>query len=226
MDIFSFPSPHFDERTHNPDMILIHYTDMVSAKAALDWLVNPASRVSAHYLIEEGGKIYTLVDEAKRAWHAGESFWQGKTGVNDFSIGIELVNPGHSYGYVPFPKVQIASLIALCHQIKERWAIPPSRILGHSDVAPRRKQDPGHLFPWKKLCEEGLGIWPSFPAEPVSDVAQTLADIGYETLSLSAAIAAFQRHFQPHKVDGKSDEETRRLLSALKYGLSEEIKGF
>lgn len=161
MNLNKTPSPNFNERPSAIDAIIIHYTDMVSAEAALAWLINPSSQVSAHYLIDEEGKICQMVDEEHRAWHAGESYWQGRGNLNDCSIGIELANPGHSHGYTPFPEAQIASLIELCLDIKERWNIPSYRILGHSDIAPQRKQDPGHLFPWKQLATEGLGMWPS-----------------------------------------------------------------
>jgi N-acetylmuramoyl-L-alanine amidase len=160
MKFTSTPSPNFNERPSAIDAIIIHYTDMASAEAALAWLVNPASQVSAHYLIDEEGHVYGLVDEKHRAWHAGESYWQGCTNLNDCSIGIELANPGHTNGYQPFPETQIISLIKLCLDIQKRWNIPNARILGHSDISPQRKQDPGHLFPWKRLADEGLGLWP------------------------------------------------------------------
>lgn len=210
------PSPHFNERALPIDSILIHYTDMPTAEEALAWFCHPQSQVSAHYLIDETGKIYNLVEEEKRAWHGGESYWQGCTDLNSCSIGIELANPGHSHGYLPFPEAQIHALMRLCQDLKIRWNIPASRILGHSDVAPRRKQDPGHLFPWEKLAKEGLGLWPvGRTYHKNSDVREALKDIGYDPHSLSHALLAFQRHFQPHKVDGIADDETRLLLTAL-----------
>jgi N-acetylmuramoyl-L-alanine amidase len=203
MTILDVPSPHFNERLLPVDAIIIHYTDMQSAEEALAWLSNPASNVSCHYLIDEEGKIYRLVKEAKRAWHAGESYWQGCTDLNSCSIGIELANPGHSYGYIPFPEAQIHALIKLCHDIRTRWDIPPVRILGHSDIAPRRKQDPGHLFPWDTLAREGLGLRPmDITIDTNIDVTEALEKIGYETVSPRQALLAFQRHFQPHKVNG------------------------
>jgi N-acetylmuramoyl-L-alanine amidase len=216
MKIQKTPSPNFNARTKPIDMLLVHYTDMESSEAALSWMTNPAAQVSSHYLIDEAGGIYQLVEEDKKAWHAGESFWQGRTNLNDCSIGIELSNPGHSHGYQPFPEAQITALISLSKKIQNRWNIPLSRILGHSDVAPRRKQDPGHLFPWKRLSQEGLGLWPQ-KVKPTQtlDITENLAQIGYETISLTQTILAFQRHYQPHRVDGIVDEETRSLLQGL-----------
>ncbi|MDQ2861504.1 MAG: N-acetylmuramoyl-L-alanine amidase, partial [Pseudomonadota bacterium] len=142
------PSPNFDARSAPPDMIVLHYTGMKTGEAALARLTDPASRVSAHYLIEEDGRLYALVDEARRAWHAGVAAWGGTTDINGASIGIELVNPGHEFGYRPYPGQQIGMLIDLLADIRSRWTVPDSRILAHSDVAPARKQDPGELFPW------------------------------------------------------------------------------
>jgi N-acetylmuramoyl-L-alanine amidase len=219
MKIIKTPSPNFSERQLTVDSILIHYTDMVTVEGALAWLSNPFSKVSSHYLIDEKGQIYQLIQEDKRAWHAGESYWQGCTDLNSCSIGIELANPGHSHGYVPFPEAQIDSLLRLCEDICTRWDISASRILGHSDIAPRRKQDPGHLFPWKTLAEEGFGLWPSphssLRAPKGSEAIQNLEKIGYETVSPTHTLLAFQRHFQPHKMDGIADQETLSLL----YGL-------
>lgn len=221
MKVFKTPSPHFNERTLPIDSILIHYTDMPTAAEALAWFSNPASNVSAHYLIDEKGYVYQLVPENKRAWHAGESYWQGCTDLNSCSVGIELANPGHSYGYLPFPEAQIDALMWLCKDIMTRWNISPSRILGHSDVAPRRKQDPGHLFPWEKLAQEKLGLWKnervivSKAKQFNFDFMEGLHKIGYETVSPTHTLLAFQRHFQPHKVDGIADEETFSLLQAL-----------
>ena len=213
------PSPHFNERTLPLDSIILHYTDMPTADEALAWLCHPTSQVSAHYLIDEAGKTYQLVEDEKRAWHAGESFWQGCTNINSCSLGIELSNPGHSHGYQPFPEPQIEALLQLCEQLRARWDIPKHRILGHSDIAPRRKQDPGHLFPWEKLAKEGLGLWPSasYPVIASNDnpVEKSLATIGYETVSLPHTIRAFKRHFQPHQGDDRVDEETHFLIQGL-----------
>jgi N-acetylmuramoyl-L-alanine amidase len=216
MKIKETPSPNFNERSRALDSIILHYTDMLSADEALKWLCNPVSKVSAHYLIGEDGQTYQLVDEENRAWHAGESFWQGRTDLNSCSVGIELANPGHSFGYRTFPEAQIDALISLCEGIMSRWSIAGSRILGHSDVAPRRKQDPGHLFPWERLANAGMGLWPS-PNGRIDDgsITESLAQIGYEIISPTDALLAFQRHFQPHKVDGVADNETIALIQGL-----------
>ncbi len=215
MKIIKIPVSHFNERTRPIDALIIHYTDMMEAAHALAWFENPASQVSAHYLIDEGGLVYQMVEEDKRAWHAGESFWQGQTDMNSCSIGIELANPGHSHGHTPFPEAQIEALLRLAAQITTRWAIPPARVLGHSDIAPRRKQDPGHLFPWKTLAQENLGLWPVKTNTPCDDLLGGLTRIGYETVSPHHTLLAFQRHFQPHKIDGLADQETLCLLQGL-----------
>jgi len=159
LDIIEAPSPNFDARTKVPDMLVLHYTGMTSGAEALARLRDPEAKVSAHYLVEEDGRIFRLVAEERRAWHAGRSFWKGEEGVNHASIGIEIVNPGHEFGYRPFPEAQIAAVIALLADIRGRWTVEDGRILGHSDVAPARKQDPGELFPWKRLAEAGHGVW-------------------------------------------------------------------
>ena len=147
------PSPNHDDRGGAAiDMLVLHYTGMKTAEAALERLCDPAAKVSAHYTIDEDGTVYAHVPEARRAWHAGVSFWAGATDINSRSIGIELVNPGHEFGYRDFPDAQIAALITLCHGILLRHPIPSARVLGHSDVAPARKEDPGELFPWERLA--------------------------------------------------------------------------
>ena len=153
-------SPNQDERGAPIDMLVLHYTGMQSAEAALDRLCDPAAKVSSHYDITEDGAVHALVPEEKRAWHAGLSFWAGIRNVNASSIGIELVNPGHEFGYRAFPAVQIAALKDLAGGILSRHSIPASRVLGHSDVAPARKEDPGELFPWEALAASGIGLWP------------------------------------------------------------------
>jgi N-acetylmuramoyl-L-alanine amidase len=160
------PSPNFDARTRPPDMIVLHYTGMRTGEAALARLRDPAAKVSAHYLVEEDGRIFTLVAEERRAWHAGASFWRGERNVNGASIGIEIVNPGHEHGYRPFPDAQIEAVIDLVADIRSRWTIADERILGHSDVAPQRKEDPGELFPWRRLAEAGHGLWAAPAAAP------------------------------------------------------------
>ena len=195
-------SPNFQPRPEGAiiDMLVIHYTGMPSAQAALDRLCDPAAEVSAHYLIDETGEVHALVDEENRAWHAGVSSWRGSAGVNSRSIGIELVNPGHEWGYRPFPAAQMAALADLAHGILARWPIPARNVVGHSDVAPRRKQDPGELFDWYWLAQRGIGLWPK-PGPSMTGEA--------------AALLAFQRHFRPLSCDGVADAETLALLNGL-----------
>src|SRR5271156_4887349 len=169
------PSPNHDERAggRSPDMIVLHYTGMPDAEAALDRLCDPLSKVSAHYLVFEDGRVVQMVQEARRAWHAGLSSWAGETDINSCSIGIEIANPGHDYGYPDFPKRQIAAVTALCRGIQTRNPIRPERVLAHSDVAPSRKHDPGEKFPWQTLWDSGVGHW-ALPA-PVSEGGPMLA---------------------------------------------------
>jgi N-acetylmuramoyl-L-alanine amidase len=198
---------------------------MQSAAAALERLCDPAAKVSAHYLVDEDGGVMALVAEEARAWHAGVSSWLGETGLNDRSIGIELVNPGHEWGYRPFPEPQYRACIALCREILSRWPIAPRRVLGHSDVAPDRKQDPGELFDWQRLAEAGIGLWPASaggaPRDTLTLQAQ-LATVGYGVprhgrldRATRTVIEAFQRHFRPARVDGVADEGTRARLDGL-----------
>jgi N-acetylmuramoyl-L-alanine amidase len=199
------------------DMLVLHYTGMRSAAEALDRLCDPEAEVGAHYLVDEDGTVWRLVPEDRRAWHAGRSFWAGETDINGVSVGIELVNPGHEFGYRPFPEAQLAALEALAAGILARHAIPAKRVLGHSDVAPQRKQDPGEFFPWERLARAGLGIWPR-PAAPAPEAApeRLLAAIGYETAApLDAVIAAFQRHWRPSRCDGVADPETLAMMAAV-----------
>ena len=155
MDVTRRPSPNFDERALPVSMIVLHYTGMPDAEGALNRMTSPESRVSAHYMVTEEGEIIQLVDEEKRAWHAGKSYWRGITDVNSASVGIEIVNPGHEFGYRNFPDEQIASVIPLVADIKERHGIGRGNIVGHSDVAPSRKEDPGELFPWPARNADG-----------------------------------------------------------------------
>jgi len=231
------PSPNFDERTGlgRPDMIVLHYTGMPSTDDALVRLCDPKARVSAHYLVFENGSILQLVPEAKRAWHAGVSSWGGDTDVNSRSVGIEIANPGHEFGYPDFPKRQIAAVIMLCRGILMRHVVRPENVLAHSDVAPSRKQDPGEKFPWRQLAQSGIGLWvePAPPAdtkiltlgdagETVTALQKALIDYGYgleETGRYDAAtrevVAAFQRHFRPARVDGIVDTSTQETLRKL-----------
>jgi N-acetylmuramoyl-L-alanine amidase len=210
------PSPNHDARPEGAaiDMLVLHYTGMTSAQGALDRLCDPAAKVSAHYTIDEDGTVYALVPEARRAWHAGVSFWAGEANVNARSIGIELVNPGHEYGYRAFPQLQIAALITLCHGILLRHPIPSWRVLGHSDVAPARKEDPGELFSWQQLAKAGIGLWPVSQDSALS--ADALGRYGYDSsVPQDKVITAFQRHFRPSKLDGKWDAECAGLLASL-----------
>jgi N-acetylmuramoyl-L-alanine amidase len=232
------PSPNYDERSggRSPDMILLHYTGMPDAAAALERLCDPASKVSSHYLVFEDGHIVQIVEERCRAWHAGQSFWAGEDDINSCSIGIEIVNPGHDYGYPDFPKRQIAAVTALCRGIATRRAIPALRVLAHSDVAPARKKDPGEKFPWRILYESGIGHWVK-PAPIIEDDrVLALGDRGDAVTTLQEALnrygygvtvnghydsgthdvmAAFQRHFRPERVDGLGDQSTRITLRDL-----------
>ncbi len=208
-------SPNFQPRPAGAviDMLVIHYTGMQSAQAALERLCDPAAEVSAHYLIDEAGQVTALVDEEDRAWHAGMSNWRGRPDVNSRSIGVELVNPGHEFGYRPFPAAQMAALADLAHGILSRWPIPARNVVGHSDVAPRRKQDPGELFDWYWLAQRGIGLWPRPKSSLVGEAAALLAEYGYDTADPKAALVAFQRHFRPLSCDGEADAETLALLN-------------
>jgi N-acetylmuramoyl-L-alanine amidase len=232
------PSPNFDERVGGaPDMILLHYTGMKTGDAALHRLCIRESKVSAHYVVFENGRIVQCVPEAMRAWHAGVSSWAGETDINSRSIGIEIVNPGHEFGYADFPLRQTAAVIALCKSIlTRRGPISSDRILGHSDVAPARKQDPGEKFPWELLSESGVGHWvrpaplrlegtgfaPGDQNEGVTRMQRALRDYGYGIADTGVyddntreVVAAFQRHFRPARVDGIADASTLLTLRAL-----------
>ncbi|MEK9722283.1 MAG: N-acetylmuramoyl-L-alanine amidase [Rhodospirillaceae bacterium] len=213
------PSPNFNARPDGAqvDMLVLHYTGMRTGAAALDRLCDPAAQVSAHYLIEEDGRVFQLVAEAARAWHAGVSSWRGNANVNDRSVGIELVNPGHEYGYRPFADAQMTALRELAAGILGRHPIPARNVVGHSDVAPTRKQDPGELFDWRGLAAAGIGLWPAGGADPLAeeDAAAALAEIGYDVADLAAALTAFQLRFRPDRVDGVCDAATRARLAAV-----------
>ncbi len=235
------PSPNHGERAggRHPDMILLHYTGMPSAKAALERLCTAESQVSAHYFVFEDGRVVQMVPELRRAWHAGESIWAGDTDVNSCSIGIEIANPGHDGDYPDFPPRQIAAVASLCRGIAVRREIAPKRVLGHSDVAPLRKRDPGEKFPWRFLHQQGIGHW----VEPVplsegpelkfgdagavvGTVKSLFREYGYGLSEedkfdeqMRDVTIAFQRHFRPAQIDGVIDPSTlltlRRLLDAL-----------
>ena len=209
------PSPNHDDRGGAAiDMLVLHYTGMQDAEAALSRLTDPAAKVSSHYTIDEDGAVYAHVPEARRAWHAGLSHWAGSDNVNACAIGIELINPGHEWGYRNFPEAQISALIPLCHSILMRHPIPSARVLGHSDVAPSRKEDPGELFPWARLAKAGIGLWPQ-KREPGLG-AEALTRFGYDSKAPpEKVITAFQRHFRPSNFNGEWDEECAKLLASL-----------
>src|SRR5205085_10045305 len=219
-DIVECPSPNFDERPLAVSMVVLHYTGMEDASSALARLCNPLSRVSAHYVVAEDGQILRLVSEDKRAWHAGLSYWRGVTALNDVSIGIEIVNPGHEFGYRAFPDAQIDALIPLLAEIKDRYRVSRGNVVGHSDIAPTRKQDPGELFPWGRLATHRLAL--PRPTRNLMDPNWTdggfllaLERFGYDVSDPLAATVAFQRRFRPEMVDGTVDGECRAILLAL-----------
>jgi len=206
-------SPNFDERKAPVEMLVLHYTGMRSAQEALDRLCDPAAKVSAHYVIDEDGEIYSLVDEGKRAWHAGVSSWKGKTDINSRSVGIEIVNPGHEFGYRPFPDKQIQSVIDISKEIIKRCVILQENIVGHSDIAPTRKSDPGELFPWKKLAENGIGLWTDDFATPEKSTKEMLTAVGYDVTDEPAAFTAFLRRFHPEALSGRTSDSEKRLAA-------------
>ena len=214
------PSPNFDARPAGRpiDMVVIHYTGMRSAKAAVARLCDPEAGVSAHYVIDEDGSVTRLVGEAKRAWHAGQAWWRGEADINARSIGVELVNPGHEFGYRAFPEAQMSALEGLAHAILGRHPIAARNVVGHADVAPRRKRDPGELFDWQRLAAAGVGLWPVAAAPATADLEALramLAEVGYETKDLTATLTAFQRRFRPVCIDGVADAETAELVAAV-----------
>ena len=214
------PSPNFDTRTLPVTIIVLHYTGMPDAAGAIARLTDPATKVSAHYVVAEDGTVMRLVDEVNRAWHAGKSHWRGIDDVNSASVGIEIVNPGHEFGYRPFPGAQIDALIPLMDEIVARHGITRGNIVGHSDIAPQRKQDPGELFPWARLAKHRLAL--PRPTRNLMDPHWTdggfllaLERFGYDVTDRLAAVVAFQRRFRPELIDGEIDGECRALLLAL-----------
>jgi len=240
-------SPNFGPRRDGltPEIVLLHYTGMATGAVAEDWLCNPASEVSSHYLVHEDGRIVQMVREQDRAWHAGKSSWHGVTDINSQSIGIEIVNPGHILGYRSFPPRQMRSVVSLCRSIIARHEIRPEMILGHSDVAPGRKVDPGEKFPWGLLARRGVGHFVA-PARHRGGPALNLGDDGESVFELQRLLAcygygveadgryddatatvtaAFQRHFRPGKVDGVADRSTLETLKRLLAGLPPRVRG-
>ncbi len=224
------PSPNQDDRPDGVaiDMLILHYTGMQSGQAAIDRLRDPAARVSSHYVVDEDGAVVRLVAERRRAYHAGISFWRGGRALNDRSIGIEIVNPGHEWGYRPFPATQMRTVAALCHAIVSRHPVPPRNVVAHSDVAPDRKQDPGELFDWPGLAAAGVGVWPAGEADltaadeaPLGAVRRALRRIGYEVPdgasedALGAVLRAFQRHWRQEAITGLADHGTRARVFGL-----------
>lgn len=200
MKISQLPSSNFGPRAADkkPYILVLHYTDTPTAKEALDLMRDPKHQASAHYLVDTDGSIIQLVNEDKRAWHAGKSWWQGEEDINSCSIGIEVQNPGHGHGYVPFPKEQMLAVRDLCKTIIQRHSILPRHVLAHSDVAPARKTDPGELFPWEWLASEGVGLWPASNGEERGDLKKLLEKHGYDPrLDEKTLLTAFQRHFEP-----------------------------
>lgn len=213
-------SPNFDERTLPVTMLVVHYTEMESAEAALTRLCDPEAKVSAHYLISEAGEVTRLVPEDKRAWHAGASYWRGLRDVNSASIGIELDHPGHALGYRDFTEAQFEALVPLVNRIVKHHDIPRANVVGHSDVAPARKIDPGELFPWERLAEYGLCL--STPRIELGDPFDNdgafylaLERFGYDITDGHKAVEAFQRRWRPRRIDGVIDGEIRAILFQL-----------
>jgi N-acetylmuramoyl-L-alanine amidase len=231
LPMIDLPSPNHDERAEPIDMLILHYTGMETAREAINRLRDPDAQVSAHYVVDEDGTILRLVPEDRRAWHAGVSHWRGNSALNGRSIGVEIVNPGHEFGYRDFPVLQLAAVCDLCLSILARHAIPQRNVVGHSDVAPDRKQDPGERFDWRALAENGVGLWPADAVDlgttgairdavTLRPVRAALADIGYKVTpegpldpALSSVLRAFQRHWRPEAVTGQADDGTLvRLL--------------
>lgn len=231
------PSPNHDERILPVDALILHYTGMASASEALLRLCNPLSKVSSHYLVFEGGRVVQMVPEARRAWHAGVSAWEGVRDMNSRTIGIEIAHPGHAEDgtVAPFPEAQMAAVTALCRDILRRWPIRADRVLGHSDIAPERKIDPGESFAWPALHRDGIGHWvPPAPirdgrffsegdaGQPIEALQSMFALYGYDVpvsgtfdARTKAVVAAFQRHFRPARVDGVADASTITTLRDL-----------
>jgi N-acetylmuramoyl-L-alanine amidase len=234
--IVDLPSPNHDERGCAVDMLILHYTGMRTAQAALDRLRDPEAAVSSHYVVDEDGTVFRLVPEDRRAWHAGVSHWRGHAALNARSIGVEIVNPGHEFGYRDFPVLQLAAVCDLCLQVLARHPIPARNVVAHSDVAPDRKEDPGERFDWRALARNGVGLWPADGQAPdlgttgairdasrLRPVRATLAEIGYRVgpegaldPALSAVLRAFQRHWRPEAITGQADDGTLVRLLAVR----------
>ena len=216
--ILERPSPNHEPRPEGAavDMLILHYTGMQSGAEAIARLRDPAAIVSSHYVVEEDGTVFRLVPEALKARHAGVSHWRGRSALNAHSIGIEITNPGHEWGYRDFPALQMAALADLCLEILARHAIPACNVVGHSDVSPDRKQDPGELFDWEGLAANGIGLWPARDGAAGGDPLEWLGRIGYRTdLPLDVLITAFQRHWRQDDVNGLADAGTLARLQGV-----------
>ncbi len=233
------PSNNFGERRDGASitMLVFHYTGMETCETALQRLCDPRAEVSAHLLIDEDGTAYRLVENGKRAWHAGASYWRGEADINSASIGIELVNPGHEFGYRVFPDAQIDTLIALSLALISQYDIPATGVVGHSDVAPGRKSDPGELFPWENLASCGIGLWPDLAVNDGEEHGtpwESLTRIGYAApgdphcggdllnseTAISDVISAFQTRFTPQNRSGILDDQTQSAISAVARAFS------
>ncbi|MFP4519039.1 MAG: N-acetylmuramoyl-L-alanine amidase [Oceanicaulis sp.] len=236
MQITDRPSPNFNERAARVSILVLHYTGMDDAEAAIERLCDPDAGVSSHYVVDEEGAVTRLVAEDKRAWHAGAGAWRGQADVNSASVGIEIVNGGHCYGLPAFPDAQVEAVITLSQAILARHEIKASGVIGHSDLAPERKLDPGERFPWRVLARAGIGVWPERVAgdrtvrhapgrgsgETLLRLQDHLRAIGYAepgdgdyTARTRAVVAAFQRRFRASVVDGLIDGETATLIEAV-----------
>ncbi len=232
----SYNSPNYNERPEGAavDTLVLHYTGMESAEAALERMCDPEAEVSAHYCVLEEGEVIQLVDDAMRAWHAGKSYWRGRENINDVSIGIEIVNPGHEFGYQDFPEAQMDAVEQLASDMVSRYRIEPRNVVAHSDIAPDRKQDPGEKFDWKRLAGQGVGLWAESDAPPHKLYA--FGDVGKEVLGLQQRllefgyylkpdgffgaktqhiVEAFQRHFVQERIDGIWTERCEDVLGKL-----------
>lgn len=220
LDVIAAPSPNFNERKRPLRYVVLHYTGMENGPVALERMCDPGAQVSAHYMVEEDGRIFRLVDEGKRAWHAGVSCWQGETDMNSASIGIEIVNGGHDFGLPGFPAVQIEAVIALVGDVLRRHRLSPRDVIGHSDIAPARKQDPGEKFPWHQLAAAGVASGVEPDARPAGgEIEDLLRSVGYcAEAETGEVIAAFQRRYRPSDVGGQLDDETEVLIRRIASG--------
>jgi N-acetylmuramoyl-L-alanine amidase len=209
-------TPNFDYRPEKAriDLLVLHYTGMKNGKEALDKMCDPVAKVSAHYMVDRDGSVVNLVSEDKRAWHAGISCWQGMSSLNDTSLGIEIVNPGHEWGYIPFTDEQMASVTVLCKEVMARHGIEARNVVGHSDIAPSRKEDPGELFDWKGLALEGIGLWPDVKKMRKSD--ETLIALGSEDIDVGRIQKMLLDYGYHIRVDGYYGSKTEDVVRGFK----------